>query len=326
MSTLLLVDANPMIYRGFYGGGDDPGLRDDGLPTGAVGGFLQRLWDMLNSDDFKHHRFTHQAAIFDAPGGNWRHRLASTYKATRTEQPDDLILQLKIAKHCTPHMGLHAVQQRGYEADDLIATYARLNDEDGGETVIVSGDKDLQALIRPGTVIYAPATQHGPAQWSTSMARIKSGSETISITPSQFPDLQALIGDTSDNIAGIPGIGPKTAAKLLDHFGSLERALAGAAEAPISERLRANLTTFADQARLARKLVALDDRVPVRVPLEQLETYPFRAAALIASLKALEIVAFTDWIAWKYDVKKAEIQPCPKTLDLALDQLEWKRA
>lgn len=320
MNRLLLVDGNPYIFKAYFGGGDDPGLRSDGLPTGAVAGAIQRLWDLINSDDMRSQNFTHQAVIYDAPGKNFRHALSPAYKQNRTTQPDELLLQLKLAKSITPHLGLHAVQQRGYEADDLIATYARLADEEGWETVIVSSDKDLMSLVRPGTVIYSPPSQHGPGKWITETeVEAKFG-----VPPSFVPDAQALIGDPVDNIIGVPKVGALTAAKLIHQFGRLEDILANAenASTPV---LRANLMTYADQARLARKLVALDDRVPVKIGLDDLEAYPVRGAALVASLKALEIVSFTKWIAWKFDVDVDRVAPCAQTLALAAEQLEWRK-
>ncbi len=320
---LLLVDANPFIWKAYHGGGEDIGYRSDGLPTGSVAGFLARLDDLM-SKDLKDHRFTHVAAVFDVVGKNWRHTLASDYKGTREPPPEDLSIQLRMAKHLTPMLGLHAVQQRGYEADDLIATYARVCDEADGETVIVSSDKDLQQLIKPGTAIYTPIAKKGEkaGRWINELAEMGSAADRILVPPSQVADIMALWGDTTDNIDGVPGIGVKTAAKIIAQFGDLESALAGAAQAKIRPVLQQNLIEFADRARMSRKLVALDDRVPLKVPFEALTAYPMRAAELLSALAALELEKFGRWIAFKANLQADRAVPCPRTAAIAAEMME----
>jgi len=314
--TLLLIDGNPLIYRAFHGGGDDPGLRSDGLPTGAVAGFASRLWDILR-EKMLHHRITHAAVVFDAPGKNWRHQISATYKANRSAPNDDLLVQLQMARQLVPHFGMRAVEQRGYEADDLIATYVRLNAESGGETVVATGDKDLFCLIQPGVTIYDPMAD----KWVNEAEVIAK----FGVPPRRVADVQGLAGDTVDNIPGVPGIGLKTAAELITAYGDLETVLANADLIRQPKRRQA-LLDFADQARLSRRLVELDADVPLRVPLADLEVYPPNAPALLSALAALEIVGFARRVAWAFSLRADEAPPCPAMAAFADEMMMWRAA
>lgn len=314
--TLLLVDGNPLIYRAFYGGGDDPGLRADGLPTGAVAGFCSRLWDMTR-DKLRQHRISHAAVVFDAPGKNWRHQISDSYKANRATPNDDLLVQLQMARQLVPHFGMRAVEQRGYEADDLIATYVRLNAESGGETIVATGDKDLFCLVQPGVTIYDPMTD----KWVNEAEVIAK----FGVPPRRVADVQGLAGDTVDNVPGVPGIGLKTAAELINAYGDLETVLANADLIRQPKRRQA-LIDFADQARLSRKLVELDVDVPLRVPLADLEVYPPNAPALLSALAALEIVGFARRVAWAFSLRADEAPPCPAMAAFADEMMCWRAA
>lgn len=318
--TLLIIDGNPLVYQGYYGGGSDPGLRADGLPTGAVAGYCSRLWELLR-ERMRQIRVTHAAVIFDVKGPNWRHKLSADYKSTRSAPPDDLAVQLEMARQITPHFGIRCLGQRGYEADDLIATYARLNEESGGDTVIVTRDKDIQQLIRPGVRIH----DFMENKWSGDLALMRAGDSTIEIEPRLVGDLLALTGDKTDNVAGIPGIGPKTAAELLKQFGDLETVLANADLIRQPKRRQA-LLDFAEQARLSRRLVELDADVPLRVPLADLEVYPPNAPALLSALAALEIVGFARRVAWAFSLRADEAPPCPAMAAFADEMMQWRAA
>lgn len=322
--TLLLIDGSGVFHAAYHASKANPSYRyndPDDLPTAAISNFVSRIWDLI-SKELIQVRYTHSAVVFDVSGKNWRHAIYPAYKAHRPATPDDLAMQHQIVRTLVPHFGMRSVEARKYEADDLIATYVRLNSEAGEDTVLVTVDKDFQQLISPQVRLYNPKT----SAWSGDLAKLKTSTkEVVSIAPHRFADLLAFVGDGSDNIKGVPGVGPKIAAKLLDEL-DLEGVLANAATAPVSALIRQNLITYADQARLARKLVALDDRVPVKIGLDDLEAYPVRGAALVASLKALEIVAFTEWIAWKFDVDVDRVAPCAQTLALAAEMLEWRKA
>jgi DNA polymerase-1 len=321
---LLLIDGQPLIYRSFYGGGDDAGYRSDGLPTGAVSGFMSRLWDLLR-EDLKDHRFTHAAVVFDPPGRNWRYDVAKTYKANREEKPIDMVVQLEIAKQLVEPLGLKLIEQRGYEADDMIASYARANEEAGGETVIVTSDKDLYGLVRPGVVIYSPMSK----AWITE----KEVEAKFGVPPRLVREVQALSGDDVDNIIGLPGIGPVKAAKLVKMFGSFEGLLFSAADAPewklkrkdgTSILLPEALAEMKDQLRQNYELVRLEDWAPLRVPLGALEVKTVNAPALLSALRALEIIAFARRVAFAYYLRADEAKPCPRMLAFAEEMQEWR--
>lgn len=321
--TLLLIDGNPLIYRSFYGNSEDEGFRSDGLPTGAVSGFLSRLWDLLR-DDLKEYRFTHAAAIFDAPGGNWRHKILNTYKGNREEQPVDLQCQLHMAKKFVPLFGLKMVQQRGFEADDLIATYVQINDLTGGDTVIVSSDKDLSCLVKPGTIIYSPIEKDRAKRWIKSDAVIK----RFGVPPHLVPEVQALSGDAIDNVPGVSKCGPVTAAAMILAHGSVEGVIAaaeaGTLVAPRRKSICQDILAVKEDLRRWRRVVGLDSYVRVAVPLADLAMSKVDAYELVASLKALEISSLTKWVAWKYSLRVEEIPPSPDMMRLSSEMMEWR--
>lgn len=322
MNTLLLIDGDPLIFRSFYNNSQDPGLRSDGLPTGAVDGFLTRFGDLLR-DDLKDHRFSHAAVVFDAPGKGWRHKAMPAYKSGRPPRPVDLQAQLLMAKAMVPLFGMKAVQQKGYEADDLIATYAELNHHAGGETVIVSSDKDLQCLVRPGVVIYSPIADR-EERWITEVeVEAKWG-----VRPHLVPEVQALCGDKVDDVPGLPGVGGKGAALLIREHGCVESVIAAAERhelrLPRHKLINYEVDRLKDDIRIWRRVVGLHDQVPVITPLKDLEVYPADGREIIACLKALEISSLTKWIAWKHDLRADEIPPSPDMLAMAEEMMEWR--
>lgn len=318
--TLLLIDGNPMVYRAYFNSGDDPGERSDGLPTGAVAGFCSRLWSLIR-EKVRHRHVTRAALIFDAPGKNWRHQISAAYKANRSAPIDDLQIQLQLARRIAPHFGLRVLEQRGYEADDLIATYTRLNELSGGQTIIATGDKDMGALIRPGVSLYDPKED----RWLEDFAELNAGGKKIRIQPSKLQDVLALAGDKTDNVAGVPGIGVTIAAELIETYGDLKSVL-GAADLMRQPKRREALKEYADQARLSRELVALDEYVPLQTPLEDLDLYPPDAPALLAALAALEIRRFADRIAWTFSLHTRDYPPCPAMSVLAEEMLIWRNS
>ena len=326
MNRLLLVDGDPLIHAAFKESNDDPGFRDDGLPTGATAGYLRRLWSMIH-DELKDHNFTHAAVIFDPSGKNWRHDLSKDYKANRPAKDIDMVVQLAMAKHIIPSLGIKRIEMRGYEADDLIATYVRLNDLAGGETVIVSQDKDLYGLLRPGVVMY----DRKGKKWT----REEDVPAKFFVPARLVREVQALSGDSIDNITGIRGIGAKRAAQIVEQFGGVEEALYGWRDAPEMKLKRADGTPVtlpevlrddADKIRLAYELVRLDDMVPVRVPLSDLAVAPADARLAIAQLRALGLISFAKRIAWKHYLRVEDIAPDPEMLSVALDMLEWRNS
>ena len=230
--------------------------RPDGVPVNAVFGFTNMLARLL-----KDHAGTHLAVIFDAGRLTFRNRLYERYKAQRPEPPEELRPQFALVREATEAFGVPAIELPDWEADDLIASYARAAEAMGGRTTIVSSDKDLMQLVRPGVDMLDPIKQKpiGPAEVM----------EKWGVPPDRLVELQALMGDAVDNVPGVPGIGPKTAAQLITEFGDLEAVLQAAPAMKPSKR-RDMLIAHAEAARLSRLLVQLRDDAPLPVPVEAL--------------------------------------------------------
>jgi DNA polymerase-1 len=253
---LWMIDASAYIFRAYHA---LPPLtrKSDGLPVGAVQGYSNMLWKLLR--DMKGEDGpTHLVAIFDHSEKTFRNKLYDQYKAHRPPPPEDLVPQFPLVREATAAFGVHCVELPGYEADDLIATYARRAREAGGEAVVVSSDKDLMQLIGPSVVMWDPMKDRRLAEEAVF--------EKFGVGPEKMIDLQALIGDSVDNVPGAPGIGPKTAAQLLDEYGDLDTLLARAGKIKQPKR-RETLINFADQIRLSRELVKLDDAAPAPEPI-----------------------------------------------------------
>lgn len=266
--TLYLIDGSGLIFRAYHA--MPPLTAPDGTPVGAVLGFSNMLVKLLN--DFQ---ARHIAVVFDAARRNFRYDIYSDYKANRAETPEDLIPQFPLIREATEAFSVPAVEQEGFEADDLIAAYARRARDEGYDVVIVGSDKDLYQLIREGVTIYDPM--------KSSFVGPEEVFEKFGVPPEKVIDVQSLAGDSTDNIPGVPGIGVKTAAQLIGEYGSLD-ALLDRAEEIKQPRRREALTLHADSARLSRRLVTLDENAPLPAPVESLKATnpdtPERAAFL----------------------------------------------
>ncbi len=230
--------------------------RPDGTPVNAVFGFANMLAKLL-----REHVGTHIAVIFDAGRLTFRNRIYDQYKAQRPPPPEELVPQFALVREATDAFGVPAIELPDWEADDLIASYARAVSDIGGRTSIVSSDKDLMQLIRPGVDMLDPIKQKpiGPNEVI----------EKFGVPPDRLVEVQALMGDSVDNVPGIPGIGPKTAAQLVNEFGDLEAVLAAAPAMKPSKR-RDSLIEHADKARISRQLVELREDAPLPVPVAEL--------------------------------------------------------
>ncbi len=260
---LVLVDGSGFIFRAFHA--LPPMTRPDGTPVNAVFGFTNMLAKLL-----KEHVGTHIAVIFDAGRLTFRNRLYEAYKAHRPPAPEELIPQFALVREATEAFGVPAIELPDWEADDLIAAYAHRAAENGGEVTIVSSDKDLMQLIRPGVGMLDPMKQKsiGPPEVM----------EKFGVTPDKMVEVQALIGDSTDNVPGVPGIGPKGAAQLINEYGDLESVLAAAPGMKASKR-RDMLIEHADRARISRELVLLRIDTPMPQPISDLvvrQTDPVR--------------------------------------------------
>ncbi|HEY0600029.1 DNA polymerase, partial [Brevundimonas sp.] len=274
---LWMIDASAYIFRAYHA---LPPLtrKSDGLPVGAVQGYCNMLWklirDMKGADGP-----THLVAIFDHSEKTFRNDLYDQYKANRSAPPEDLIPQFPLVRRATAAFGVHCVELPGYEADDLIATYACKARDAGGEAVIVSSDKDLMQLIGGGVVMWDPMKDRVLAEDAVM--------EKFGVAPEKMIDLQALIGDSVDNVPGAPGIGPKTAAQLLDEYGDLDTLLERAGEIKQPKR-RETLQNFREQILLSRELVTLSCDAPAPEPIDDFAVRDPDPEVLAAFLDEME--------------------------------------
>ena len=267
---MVLVDGSGFIFRAFHA--LPPMTRPDGTPVNAVFGFTNMLARLL-----KDHTGTHIAVIFDAGRLTFRNRLYDAYKANRPPAPEELIPQFILTREATEAFGVPAIELVDWEADDLIAAYALAVEKQGGRTTIVSSDKDLMQLIRPGVMMMDPLKQK-PIGAPEVM-------EKFGVPPEKVIEVQSLIGDSTDNVPGIPGIGPKGAAQLIVEYGDLESVLAAAPSMKPSKR-RDALIEHAEKARISKELVTLRTDAPMPLPLEALIVKEPDAAHLAAWLGA----------------------------------------
>ena len=252
---VVLVDASGFIFRAFHA------IRimnnPVGTPVNAVYGFITMLMKLL--DDMKP---DHIGVIFDSARKTFRNDIAPSYKANRSEPPEELVPQFELVRAATRAFNLDCIELPGFEADDLIATYAKQASEAGATVTIVSSDKDLMQLVSDQVSMYDSIKNRtiGPEQVQ----------EKFGVPPEKVVDVQSLAGDSTDNIAGVPGIGIKTAAQLIQEYGDLDSLLTRAGEIKQKKR-RENLIEHADNARLSRELVRLRDNVPTHISLAELE-------------------------------------------------------
>jgi DNA polymerase-1 len=296
-----VVDGSGFIFRAFHA--LPPMTRKtDGLPTSAVLGFCNMVWKMLQEGPTPEagDEPTHFAVIFDYSAKTFRSAIYADYKAHRPPPPSDLIPQFGLIRQATRAFNLACLEQEGFEADDLIATYTKQAVEAGAKVTIVSSDKDLMQLVRDGVSMV-------DTMKNTVIGR-EGVKEKFGVYPEKMIELQALVGDSTDNVPGVPGIGPKTAAHLLDEYGDLDTLLARAGEIKQQKR-RENLVQNAEQARISRKLVTLSHDVPLAVPLDDLAVDAVDGPKAVAFCKALEFTALTKRVAEKTGVDAAEIEP-----------------
>jgi DNA polymerase-1 len=294
---LYLVDGSGFIFRAYHA---LPPLsrKSDGLPTGAVSGFSNMLWKLLQ-DMKAGDKPSHLAVIFDASRASFRSEIYSDYKANRTDPPDDLLPQFPLTREAVRAFGVPCVEKVGYEADDLIATYARLAREAGAKVTIVSSDKDLMQLVRDGEIeMFDPmkSKRFGSAEVI----------ERFGVPPEKVIYVQALAGDSIDNVPGVPGIGVKTAAELIGTYGDLETLLARAAEIRQPKR-RESLIANAESARISERLVTLDHAVPIEEQISEFGVREPDPKELIPFLKAMEFSALLKRASVKLGIEDVEI-------------------
>ncbi|MFG1480085.1 DNA polymerase I [Xanthobacter sp. V4C-4] len=313
--SVFLVDGSSFVFRAYFQSINQDrkyNFRSDRLPTGAVRLFCTKLLQFVR-DGAVGIRPTHLAIIFDKSEDSFRKELYPAYKANRSDPPDELIPQFPLMREAVRAFGLIPVEQARYEADDLIATYADHAVKAGADVLIVSADKDLMQMVGPKVAMYDPASGESGGRGARPERRIGVGEvlEYFGVPPEKVTDVQALAGDSTDNVPGVPGIGIKTAAQLIGEYGDLDTLLARAGEIKQPKR-RQSLIENADAARISKTLVTLVRDVPLDVPLEDLVLEEPDARRLVAFLKAMEFTTITRRVAEVYGVDAAAIDADPK--------------
>jgi DNA polymerase I len=295
---VFLVDGSSYIFRAYHA---LPPLnrKSDGLQVNAVLGFCNMLWKLLREMP-PDNQPTHLAIIFDKSEITFRNKLYPDYKAHRAPAPDDLIPQFALIREAVRAFDLPCLEQVGFEADDLIATYVREACERGATATIVSSDKDLMQLVTDCVTMYDTMKDR--------RIGIPEVIEKFGVPPEKVVDVQALAGDSTDNVPGVPGIGVKTAAQLIVEYGDLEALLQRAGEIKQPKRREALLEN-AEKARISRQLVLLDDKVELDVPLDELAVHEPDARKLIAFLKAMEFSTLTRRVADYSQIDPSDIEP-----------------
>ncbi len=276
-----LIDGSGYIFRAYYA---LPPLsrKSDGLPTGAVSGFCNMLFKLLEDSKSKDNKEkpTHFAVIFDSARKNFRNEIYSEYKGNRADAPEDLIPQFEYIRKSVDAFNLPSIELINYEADDLIATYVDQILKNGAKVTIVSSDKDLMQLYKKNVRIYDPM--------KNKFISSEDVNNKFGVDPSKVIDVQALAGDSSDNVPGVPGIGVKTAAELINKYGTLEKLLEKAKEIKQNKR-RETIINNKDKARLSKKLVTLKHDVPVKNKIEEFVLKEIKKDKLYNFLREMEL-------------------------------------
>ena len=287
-----LIDGSGYIFRAYYA---LPPLsrKSDGLPTGAVNGFCTMLYKLLEDSrsDASKNKPTHFVVIFDSARKNFRNEIYKDYKANRSETPEDLVPQFEYIRKSVDAFNVTSAEMLNYEADDLIATYTDQIIKKGAKVTIVSGDKDLMQLVKPGVRLYDPMKSR--------VLGNKEVKEKFGVEPSKVVDVQALAGDSSDNVPGVPGIGIKTAAELINKYKSLETLLEKAHEIPQNKR-RETILENKNKAILSRKLVELKNDVPVKQKIETFTLKKINKEKLYDFLREMEFNRLLSQVISRY--------------------------
>jgi DNA polymerase-1 len=306
---LLLVDGSGFIFRAFHA---LPQLtrKTDGLPVGSVIGFCNMMFKL--TEDLKgEDEPTHMAVVFDYSSKTFRDEIYAEYKAQRPPMPEELVPQFPLTRAASRAYGIPSIEMEGWEADDIIATYACQARDAGGRVTIVSSDKDLMQLVEPSGAIRLLDTIPRPGQPALRWIGPDEVLAKFGVTPDKVVDVQALCGDAVDNVPGVPGIGVKTAAELINTYGDIDTLLARTAEIRQPKR-RQMLEEHAELARISKRLVTLSRDVPVPVPLDALARQPLEPRTLFPFLKAMEFFAIAKRLGGLLDVNPDDWEADPE--------------
>ncbi|MEC9100731.1 MAG: 5'-3' exonuclease H3TH domain-containing protein, partial [Pseudomonadota bacterium] len=303
---VFLVDGSGFIFRAFHA--LPPMNRDDGTPTNAVFGFTNMLIKLI--EDLK---ADHCAIIFDTARKTFRNDVYKEYKANRPPPPDELVPQFAIIREAVLAFNIACIELEGYEADDLIATYTRLAREQGADVTIVSSDRDLMQLVGPNIKMFDPMKSKDIG--------VEDVIEKFGVGPQHVIDVQALAGDTSDNVPGVPGVGIKTAAQLITQYGNLETLLERASEIKQPKR-RDNLINYAEMARLSKTLVTLKRDVNVPQPLSDLILEKPNPLKVLEFLRAQGFKRLIARFEAELQQESGDTLPVSSSIDIAKKQYE----
>ena len=283
MKKLLILDANSIVNRGFYA--VRPITNKDGLNTNAIFGFLNiffKYFEEINPD--------YVAAAFDVSAPTFRHKMYDGYKATRHKMPDELREQIPVLKDVLAAMNIPILELAGYEADDIIGTVSRVCEEEDILCCVLTGDRDDLQLASEKTHIHLVITRMGNTE--TTVYDDKKVFEKYGVTPEEFIDLKAIMGDSSDNIPGVKGIGEKGATALISAFHSIDGVYENIDDASITKSVRAKLIESKDDAYMSKVLATIDRRVPIEIDIEKTKVAPYNEPALFEILDKLEFKSF----------------------------------
>jgi DNA polymerase-1 len=299
--TIYLIDGTAYIHRAYHA---IRGLSNSkGLPTNATFGFTRMLLKLIED-----HNPRYAGMFFDAKGPTFRHEMYTEYKANRPPMPDDMAVQIPYIKDITAAFQFPIIEMEGFEADDLIGTYARIAERKGYAVVMVTGDKDFIQLVTGQAIIWDPMKD----------ATIDAGfvKKSYGVGPQQMVDVMGLSGDTSDNVPGVPGIGPKTAITLIQNYHSMAK-LYEAVDSIPQKKQRENLINFREQAFLSRDLVTIDTQVPVSDDLAIFEIGAPDSGKLSALFKTLEFRQLQQAVSGKTDLSNKDYRAVLEMDELA---------
>ena len=291
MKRLFLIDGMAIIYRAHFAMIKNPLITKDGRHTSAIFGFLNSMFKIINDENPDY-----LAVVLDSKAKTFRHDLFTEYKANRQKMPDELVEQLSPLYKIIKQMNIPLIALDGYEADDLIGTIAKKAEIDDFETYIVTGDKDMMQLVSDKTFVYSPGNRFKP----TTTYTINKVQERWGIGPNQFIDYLTMVGDSSDNIPGVDGIGAKSAVKLLKQYNILEEILEKGYEIN-NKRIREGILNGKDLAYLSKKLVTIDCNVPYEFHLENFIIKPMKKESLVDTLKNLELNSLVNKVITTVD-------------------------
>ncbi|NLP09108.1 DNA polymerase I [bacterium] len=291
---LFLIDGSALAYRAYFAFIRNPLVNSRGENVSTVFGFARTLLHILDEE-----KPEYLAVIFDTPEPTFRHHLFSEYKATRTEMPEDMQQTLPRIREMLQALNVPLLAMSGFEADDIMGTLARRAEGERVQTVLVTGDKDMMQLVNDHTLIYHPKASGEGVEWIDAAAVVKK----LGVRPSQVIDYLALAGDSSDNIPGVPGIGPVTALDLLNKYHDLESVLKHADQIP-QKRARTALLAGADSARLSQQLATIHCDVPLSYTLQDLQTTAMDSDQAALFFKEMEIPSLID----RFKTRKPSLQ------------------